>query len=107
MYEWWYQDIADFVKNVWGPKAKWEGSAAMYFPAQDTYQDVEVDGSDIDSLWMEVFETIEEAEAIINKFKEHGMPREEGAQPSVELLLNWLNREGHIPAGNYRVLVHW
>jgi hypothetical protein len=35
------------------------------------------------------------------------MPREEYANPGAELLLNWLAFEGHIPTGNYRIIVWW
>ncbi|QJD50924.1 hypothetical protein KNV00_gp095 [Streptomyces phage Bmoc] len=117
-YEWWYCDIEEFVKNLWGDKAKWEGGAAMYFPAQDTYHDVDVDGGwvgegydgsgkIINTRWLTEDLTYEEGKAIIDRFREHGMPREEGASPSVELLLNWLAFENIIPTGKYRVTVYW
>lgn len=104
-YEWHYLDIEEYIQKHWGQK--WEGGASMGFPAQDTYHDVDVDGWNEDEIWMEGPETIENAEAIINKFKAEGMPRKEYAEPGVELVLNWLNREGRIPSGKYRVLVWW
>lgn len=115
-FEWWYCDIEEFVKNLWG--VKWEGSAAMYFPGQDTYQDVDVDagylgegldsdGKQIFTRWLTENYTHEEGKQIIEKFKAHGMPREEGAKPSLEVLLNWLAFEEHIPTGKYRITVYW
>ena len=115
-YEWWYQDIQEFVQKLWG--VKWEGGAAMYFPAQDTYHDVDVTGGYLDEYvddegktkmtrLMDEFTTFEESKAAIEKFKAEGMPREEGALPSVEMLLNWLAFEEHIPTGKYRVTVYW
>lgn len=117
-YEWWYQDIQEFVKNLWGPKAVWEGGAAMGFPAQNTYDDVEVTGGYIDegidsngktitTRWMDEAHTYDEAKELLENFKKNGMPREEYADPGLELLLNWLAFEEHIPTGNYRVTVHW
>lgn len=114
--EWWYCDIEEFVKKLWN--VKWEGGAAMYFPAQNTYQDVDVtggelcdgftkDGKELFARWMTEDSTHEEAKEIIEKFKAHGMPREEGAKPSLELLLNWLAFEEHIPTGKYRITVYW
>ncbi|UOW93604.1 hypothetical protein SEA_PINKIEPIE_211 [Streptomyces phage PinkiePie] len=106
--EWHYLELQEFVKNLWG--VEWEGGAAMGFPAQDTYYDVEVDygvqeGDEL-KLWIDDY-TFEEAKAAIEKFKAEGMPREEYAEPGAQLLLNWLSYEGHIPAGNYRILVWW
>lgn len=106
--EWWYQDIEDLVKELWGQK--WEGGAAMGFPGQNTYHDVEVDfgvqeGDDYNQ-WIEGH-TFEEAKAAIDRFKAEGMPREEYASPGVDLLLNWLSYEGHIERGSYRVTVYW
>lgn len=90
----------------------------MYFPAQDTYHDVDVTGGYLDEYvddegktkmtrLMDEFTTFEESKAAIEKFKAEGMPREEGALPSVEMLLNWLAFEEHIPTGKYRVTVYW
>jgi hypothetical protein len=115
-FEWHYLDIEEFVKNLWGQK--WEGGAAMGFPAQDTYHDLEVtggylgdginnEGEEVFARWMSEEFTYEQAELIVEGFKNHGMPREEYAEPSLELLLNWLAFEEHIPTGNYRVLVWW
>jgi hypothetical protein len=106
--EWWYQDIEEFVKKLWGQE--WEGGAAMGFPAQDTYQDVDVDfgeeyGDEL-RLWIDDY-TFEQAKAVIDKFKAEGMPREEYAEPGLQLLLNWLAYEGHIARGKYRVTVYW
>lgn len=106
--EWWYQDIKEFVKNLWS--VEWKGGAAMGFPAQNTYHDVEVDfgvmEGDEFNQWIDNY-TFEEAKAAIDRFKAEGMPREEYAEPGVDLLLNWLSYEGHIGPGSYRVLVHW
>lgn len=106
--EWWYQDIKEFVKNLWS--VEWKGAAAMGFPAQNTYHDVEVDfgvmEGDEFNQWIDNY-TFEEAKAAIDRFKAEGMPREESAEPGVDLLLNWLSHEGHIPRGTYRVLVSW
>lgn len=115
-YEWWYGDLEEFVQKLWGQK--WEGNAALGFPGQDTYHDFEVtggstydgvdsNGREVTALWMDEEHTFEEAEAIIQGFKEAGMQREEFAEPGAELLLNWLCREGHIPAGDYRITVWW
>lgn len=115
-YEWWYADIEEFVKKLWG--VKWEGSAAMYFPHQDTYEDVQVTGGELGvgypsegvelfTRWMSDDCTYDQAKEIIEKFKAHGMPREEGAKPSLEVLLNWLAFEEHIPTGKYRITVYW
>lgn len=115
-FEWWYIDIEEFIKNIWG--VKWEGGAAMGFPAQDTYFDFDVDGGEfgigIDengkertAHWMTEEHDLEQAREIIEKFKSEGMPREEYAEPGPELLLNWFCHEGLIPAGKYRILVFW
>jgi hypothetical protein len=115
-YEWWYGDIEKFVKNLWG--VDWEGGAAMGFPHQDTYHDIDVtagyigegitsDGDTLFARWMDEEHTHEEAKAVIEKFKAEGMPREEYADPGLELLLNWLAFEGHIKTGKYRVTVFW
>lgn len=106
--EWHYGDIQNFVKNLWGQK--WEGAAAMGFPHQDTYRDVDVDfgveeGDEL-NLWIDDY-TFEEAKAAIDKFKAEGMPRKECAEPGIQLLLCWLAYEGHIEKGNYRVTVYW
>lgn len=107
-FEWWYYDIKGFVKNLWGQD--WEGRAAMGFPAQNTYKDVDVDfgvhEGDKFNQWIDNY-TFEEAKEIIDRFKAEGMPRDEYAEPCTELMLNWLSYEGHIPTGKYRVLVHW
>jgi hypothetical protein len=114
--EWWYQDIQDFVKEVWG--IEWKGGAAMGFPAQNTYVDIEATGGwfgvGIDSeevereaLWIDEAHDRDQAYALIEKVKKEGMPREEYADPGLELVLNLLVNEDRIPAGKYRVTVHW
>jgi hypothetical protein len=114
--EWWYGDIEEFVKKLWG--IKWEGGAAMGFPAQDTYRDIDVtggwqgegldsEGVEREALWMDEEFDLDEARALIEKVKNEGMPREEYANPGVELILNLLAHDGHIPTGDYRVTVYW
>lgn len=107
-FEWHHLDIVGFVKNLWG--VEWEGNAAMGFPSQNTYYDVEVDfgvqeGDEL-NLWIDGY-TFEEAKEIIDNFKANGMPRKDYADPSANVLLNWLSYEGHIPKGQYRILVWW
>ncbi len=115
-YEWWYQDLKDFVEKLWG--IKWEGGASLGFPAQDTYHDFDIDGgwqgemqvseNEVrDALWIDECHDLEEARALIEKVKNEGMPREEFASPGAELLLNLLAHDGHIPTGKYRVTVYW
>lgn len=113
--EWHYLDIEGFVKNLWG--VQWQGGAAMDYPAQNTYEKVEVEGTkeaiagsinwaDEDSDY-----TFEEGERVINAFRagEYNERREEWPEglPGLDLLLNWLCYEKHIPAGNYLILVWW
>jgi hypothetical protein len=115
-YEWHYIDMEEFIQELWGQK--WEGGAAMGFPAQDTYHDFEVtggyigegidsEGNTLTTRWMDEEYTYDQAKELIEKFKVDGMPREEYANPGAELLLNWLAFEGHIPTGNYRIIVWW
>lgn len=115
-YEWHYMDLEAYIKDNWGQE--WEGGAAMGFPSQDTYLDYDVNGGELgigidengterEAHWMTDEADLDQARAIIEKFKAEGMPREEYAEPGLELLLNWLCHEGVIPAGNYRILVWW
>lgn len=115
-YEWWYQDVRDFIEKLWG--IKWEGAAAMGFPAQNTYHDFEVtggwqgegldsEGVEREALWMDECYDLEQARALIEKVRSEGMPRKEFADPGIELVLNLLAHDKYIPTGDYRITVHW
>lgn len=114
--EWHYDEIRTAVKQLWG--IEWEAAAAMGFPAQNTYHDLEVtggyqstdfdrDGVEREALWMDEEFDIDEARALIEKVRTEGMPREEYANPGLELILNLLAHDKYIPTGNYRVTVDW
>ncbi|QAY12835.1 hypothetical protein SEA_BOOMERJR_223 [Streptomyces phage BoomerJR] len=115
-YEWHYIDMEEYVKSLFGQE--YEAAAALGFPSQDTYWDFDVTGGIVEEginaegekkfgRWMDEQNTLEDAVKLIEAFKVDGMPREEYADPSVELMLNWLAYEGHIPTGNYRIIVWW
>ena len=116
-FEWHYIEMEYFIKNLYGQE--WEGGAAMGFPAQDTYQNVTVKGVSAEPVdWIDENgkeirchlvgdNTYDEAKLIMEKFKAEGMPREEYADPGLELMLNWLCHEGHIPAGDYCIQIWW
>lgn len=114
--EWHYSDIEEFVKGLWG--INWEAAAAMGFPHQNTYTDIEVtggyqgagfdrDGIEREALWMDEEFDLDEARELIKKVKKNGMPREEYADPGLELILNLLAHDKDIPTGKYRITVHW
>jgi hypothetical protein len=114
-YEWAREDLEDLLKEMYG--VNWDGQAAMGFPSQSTYHEVEVEGTRQSIVyamnWIddEKLLNFKYAKEIITNFKA-GMYVDRTnewpfALPSLEFILQWLCFQGHIPCGNYMITVDW
>jgi hypothetical protein len=101
-----YDDLDTLIKSHYG--IDYRTMDGLFEPHNDTYHTITVNGGEVDEADGETFfdddSLLSETEQTIESMKQGEEP-DEFSYPSPHAMLNMLNREGIVPAGEYLLTV--